>query len=576
MRRTVASLASGARRWSPRPPALAPTLRGYRPRWLAGDVLAAVTLLVIAVPEQLATSRLAQMPPITGFYAFIAGSVMFALLGTNARVSVGADSTIAPLFAAGITALAGTEAAHGADYAEMAALVAVLAGALVALVWALRLGWVAEFLSAPIISGFLAGIAVVIVVHQLPDVLGLETVGGGTLHRAAHAFGHLGQAHVWPLVVALLVLSLVTGAQRLDRRLPGALVALVAATALVALAHLGRHGVAVLGAVAHGAPHFGLTHLSWALVGSLMPIAAVVAIVIVTQTAATTRAFPGPDGDEPHVGRDLLAVGAGNVLAGVAGAFAVDASPPRSAAVDAAGGRSQLSSLLAAGALAALTPAAAVLHDVPLAALAGVLLFIAVRLFNVRGLIAIARYDVAELGLALVTLLVVALVGVEQGIAVAVGLAIVDRARRTARPQLHVLGRIPGTTSWAPVHIVEAAERVPGTLVVLFATPLWYANAVHFRSELRSALAGAAPERVTVVVLDALGMSDIDYTGAQALGRVLDDLARARITFAIARAGDTIREELRRGGLLARIGEAHLYPAVDIAVEALRPQKMGG
>ena len=182
-------------------------------------------------------------------------------------------------------------------------------------------------------------------------------------------------------------------------------------------------------------------------------------------------------------------------------------------------------------------------------------------------LIAICRFDLFEFGLAVVTLLAVVLIGVEQGIAVAVGLAILDRIRLSARPQLHVLGRIAGSTSWAPL-ANTAASQVPGVLVVLFATPLWYANAVHFREQVSAALADA-PGHVRVLVLDTIGMSDLDFTGARALGRVLSSCERDHITFAMARAGEHLCQALRRSGLTSRIGEEHLYPSVDEAVVAL-------
>ena len=541
---------------------LAPTLRGYRRSWIGGDAAAAATLLAIAVPEQLANSRLAGMPPITGFYAFVAGSVLFALLGTSPRVSVGADSTIAPLFAAGVAALA---ASGSARYIDLVGILAVMTGVLVALVWLLRLGWIAELLSAPIIAGFLAGVGVVIIVHQLPDLLGLQTAGGSTLARLRDIANHLGDANGWTIAIGLGVLATVVVLERIDRRIPGPLIALAGSTALVSLAGLEDHGVAVLGPVVHGAPQLGLRGLTWHTIGQLAPLAGVVALVIVTQTAVTTRAFVRPGGRDVDVGRDLMAVGAGNAIAGLIGAFPVNASPPRTAAIEAAGGRSQVTSLLAAAAVVALIPAAGILHDVPLATLSGVLVFVAARLFNVRQLAAIARFDRLELALALVTLLTVALVGVEQGIAVAVGLAILDRTRRTARPQVHVLGRIPGTTSWAPVS-VRGAEQVPGVVVVLLATPLWYANALHFEAQLRAALGGAVDGRPKLVVLDALGMNDIDYTGVRALADALDYLGRAGIEFAIARAGGFLRAELSRAGLAQRIGENRFFAAVDEAV----------
>ena len=539
---------------------LAPTLRGYRREWLAGDAVAALTLLVIAVPEQLATSRLAGMPPVTGFYAFIAGALLFALVGTNPQMSVGADSTIAPLFAVGVAHFATSGTGH---YDEFVAILAVMVGLIVMLVWLLRLGWIAEFLSAPIITGFLAGVAVVIVVHQLPDLLGIDGANGSTLSRLSFLADHLGATSGWTVAIGAGVFAVVFGLERVSRRLPGALVAVVASTVLVGAAGLHSHGVAVLGTIAHGAPHFGLGGLSVSAIGKLAPIAGIVALVVVSQSAATTRAFAEQGGYPVDVGQDLLGVGAGSVLAGFSGAFPVNASPPRTAAVAAAGGRTQMAPLLAAAGVAIVIPAAGALHDLPLATLAGVLMFVATRVFHLGDLRSIARFDRWEFALAIVTLLTVAIIGVEQGIGVAVGLAILDRTRLSARPQLHVLGRIPGTTSWTPLHVGDGAAEVPGVKVLLFATPLWYANAVHFTAQFHDVLASGPLERV---VLDVVGMTDLDFTGARALADLLGELEHRKIGFDLARAGDHVRESLRRSGLLARIGADHLYPSVDAAV----------
>ena len=544
------------------------SLHRYKSSWALPDALATVTLIVIAVPEQLATSRLAGMPPITAFYAFIAGSVLFALLGSNPQLSVGADSTIAPLFAVGIAHLAPLGSTH---YVDLVGVLAVVVGMLVALVGLLRLGWIAEFLSAPIISGFLAGVAIIIFVHQLPDLFGIRATSGSTLHRIGDVVRNLGHTNGWTLGIGACVFAVVVGAELLYRRLPGALVGLVGSTIVVGALDLRSHGVAVLGTVAHGAPHFGLVGLSWTTLGSVVPIAGVVALVVISQSAATTRAFADKGNYEVDVNRDFLGVGAGSVLAGLSGSFPVNASPARTAAVASAGGRTQAVGLAAAAVLVALIPAAGLLKDVPFAALTAVLIFIATRIFNVRDLLSIARFDRFELGLAVVTLLTVALVGVEQGIGVAVGLAILDRTRLSARPQMHVLGQIPGTTSWAPMSSAEGAAQIPGVLVVLFATPLWYANAVHFREQVDEAL-GRVLGSPELLVLDAIGMSDIDYTGSRALREVLDTLGRKHIAVAVARAGDHARKSLERSGLLERIGHDRLFDSVGEAVRALGPK----
>jgi len=551
---------------------LFPSLRGYKSSFVGADALAALTLLAVVVPEQLATSRLAAMPPISAFYAFIAGTVLFALLGSNPQMSVGADSTIAPLFAVGIAHLAPTESFR---YVDLVGILAVMVGVIVALVGLLRLGWIADFLSTPIITGFLAGVAVIIVVHQLPDLLGLSSISGSTLHRIGVVAEELDQTNGWALGIGTVTFIVVAAAQRVNRKLPGALVALIGSTVLVGVLGLHSHGVAVLGSFAHGAPRFGLVGLSWSALGSVAPIAAVVALVVLSQSAATTRAFADQGGYEVDVGRDFLGVGAGSILAGLCGSFPVNASPPRTAVVVSAGGRTQAAGLGAAAALALLVPAAGLLKDVPLAILAGVLIFVATRIFHTRELVAIARFDLFEFGLTVITLLTVALVGVEQGIGVAVGLAVLDRTRLSARPQLHVLGRISGTTSWAPLSSAANTAQVPGVLVVLFATPLWYANAVHFRANVDHALARAEgiPK---LLVLDAMGMSDIDFTGSRALREVLDELDRDHIEIAVARAGTHLYQGLARSGLLERIGSERCFPSVGEAVTAFGSKSADG
>jgi sulfate permease, SulP family len=540
------------------------SLHGYQRAWVSGDLAGGLMLLVIAVPEQLATSRLAGMPPITGFYAFVAGTVVFAFLGSNRQMSVGADSTIAPLFATGVSALALTGSSH---YIELVGILAVMVGLMVMLVSILRLGWIAEFLSTPIVTGFLSGVAVIIIIHQLPDFLGLPPTTGSNAHRFGSVLTNLDEVNGWTLAIGLGVLGVMFVCARISRLVPGGLIGLVGSTALVAALGLQSHGVAVLGPVRSGAPHFGLTGLSWSTLGSLAPLAAVVALVVVTQTAATTRAFAEQGGYDPDAGRDFFGVGAGSVVAGLVGSFPVDASPPRTGAVVTAGGRTQAGALGAALVVVILIPFANVLEDVPLATLAAVLIYVAIKLFKPADLRAIARFDLFEFGLTSITLLAVVLIGVEQGIGVAVGLAILDRIRLSARPQLHVLGRLPGTTSWAPLSAETSATELPGVLVLLFATPLWYANAVHFRDEVVGAM-GRNPGTQTLV-LDALGMSDVDFTGSRALSRVLDACDRAHVTFGIARSGDHLEEMLQRSGLVERIGPTHFYPSVNAAVTAL-------
>jgi sulfate permease, SulP family len=546
---------------------VATSLDGYRRQWLGTDLVAGATLLAIAVPEQLATSRLAGMPPITGLYAFVAGTVMFAVLGSNPQMSVGADSTIAPLFAVGIGHLA---ASGSPRYMALVGLLAVVVGVLVALVGLLRLGWIAEFLSAPIITGFLAGVAVIIVVHQLTDLFGLPPTVGTTAHRVVDVVRHLRGTNGWTLGIGVGVFAVVLAAERVNRRVPGAFVALVGSTVVVAGAGLQAHGVSVLGAVAHGPPHLGLRALSWSSLGSVLPIAAVVALVVVSQSAAVTSAFSAQGGYEVDVDRDFIGVGAGSLLAGLTGSFAVNASPARTAAVASAGGRTQVTGLAAAACTVALVPAAGLLKDVPQATLAAILIYVATRIFHARTLLDILRFDLWEFALALITLATVALVGVEQGIAVAVALAIADRTRRSARPMAYVLGRIPGTTSWEPLGHPERPAPVAGVVVLFFGAPIFFANALYFRLQVHKAMAEASPA-AHLLVLDAVAVGDIDFTGARVLGQLLDEFARSHVTVAVARAVAGAPQNLARSGLIERIGEDHVFGSVDEAVTALGP-----
>jgi MFS superfamily sulfate permease-like transporter len=379
---------------------------------------------------------------------------------------------------------------------------------------------------------------------------------------------HLGDVHGWALVIGVAVFATVTAAERIDAKLPGALVGLIGSTVVVAGAGLRHHGVAVLGTVAHGAPHVGVPDLSWSSLGRLLPLAGVVALVVISQTAATTRAFAHQGGYDVDVNRDFVGVGAGGILAGLFGAFAANASPARTAAVASAGGRTQLTGVAAAAGVVCLIPAAGLLTDVPLATLAGILIFVAIRIFHVGQLMSVFRFDKWEFGLAVVTLLTVALVGVEQGIGVAVVLAILDRTRRSARPPSYVLGKIPGTTSWVPLEHPDRPVVVPGVVVVQWLAPLYYANADDFRTVLHKAVA-QAPTPTTVVVLDADAVSDIDYTGTRTLRALLDELERAHITLAVARAVGGAPQNLARSGLSDRIGRDHVFATVDAAVTAL-------
>ena len=502
------------------------------------EVLAGITLLAIAIPEQLATSQLAGVPAFLAMSAFIAATLAFTLFGSNPIVSVGADSTIAPLFAVAIAHLAVT---GSPQYLALVAATAIVTGLLVAGVGLLRLGWMADFLSAPIITGFMAGIGVIIIVHQLPTALGVlgggETVGA-RLHAVA---GELAHVQGWPLALALGTVALMVIGERINPRWPTALLAVAVATTLTAVLSLNHHGVTELGTVIVGVPTWRLRWLSVHQWGVVAATSITLAIVVISQSAMTSRVSADEIGIAEDLSRDFVGVGVANLAAGLLGTFPVDASPARTTVTRLAGGRTRLPGVVAALVALALSPLAAYAHQIPMAVLAGVLFFIAGRLIKVEQFRAIWRASRAEFVVALISAFGVIVLGVELAVAVAVGLAVVLRTWRSARPHMVELGRRRGTTSWEPMgrHDVEHVDRV---LAVFFDEALYFANAGVFRRELHELLAKNPSTKH--VVLDAVAMSDIDYTGLQSLTEIVADLAAEHVGVIVARANDTVRHQL--------------------------------
>lgn len=545
---------------------LLPTLHGYQRSWLGPDVLAGLTLVAIAVPEQMATARLAGMPAIAGLYAFVAGSLLFALIGRSPQMSVGADSTIAPVIAAGVAvvAVAGTP-----QYTELVSFLALLVGALVIAVGLLRLGWIAELISTPVITGVLGGIAVEILLRQLPAIFGLAGGGTTSVGRVREVLDQLGHANGWSIGIAVVVLGMIVLAEHIDRRIPGALIGLVVSIVAVAGLGLQARGVQVVGSIHGGLPAFAFPSSSWADASHLLVPALTIAFICVAQTAATTRASSTVPAAAEDFNLDLLAIGAGSVVAGLSGSFAVDSSPPRTAIVTASGGRSQLTSIVAAAlALGVVLLATGLLKDLPKATLGAILVFVATRLFRVKVLRQILAFSRLEFGLAVVTLLTVALFGIEQGVVLAIVLCLADRTRRAARPRDAVLGREPGTDHWIPVDIGRRTEQQAGVVVYLIYGPLWYGNADFVRLRIRDVIREAV-QPVRGLVLDANGIPDIDYTGAQALGELATELKTAGITTGIARSSHLVHHDLKRSGLLASLGPNRIYATVEDAVRSL-------
>jgi MFS superfamily sulfate permease-like transporter len=545
---------------------LLPTFVGYQRPWVTPDLIAGLTLAAIAVPEQMATARLANMPAVTGLYAFVVASCVFALIGAHRNMSVGADSTIAPVFATGVATVA---VAGSANYTHLVSAVALGAGVLLVAAGAFRLAWIADFLPSPVVTGVLAGIGVEILTRQLATVLGVPGGGTTTIGRLRHVFDQRNHVNGWAVLIAAASLFVVVASEKVDRRIPGALIALAGSTVAVVAFGLRSHGLSVLGTFKSSLPSVGVPSVGW---DDCLKVAGTVLTVVflcIVQVAATARSRTGND-PEDSLNTDLLAVGTGSFLSGLIGSFAVNASPPRTAIVEGSGGKSQATSLVAAALVVAAVAGAGLIKDLPSATLGAILVFVATRLFHLPELRKIFAFDRFEFGLCAVTVLVVGFVGIEQGVVVAGVLALAQRTRLAARPRGVLLGREPGTDHWIPTDIGRPAEQVPGVVVYLPYAALWYANASFVFDQIRAAVDRAAAP-VKVLVLDADGMSDIDYTAIQQFAALVSEMRSRGIAVRVARSSHLVHHDLKHAGLLTALGPNLLYPTVQDAV-AISPK----
>nr|WP_294511536.1 SulP family inorganic anion transporter [uncultured Rhodopila sp.] len=534
---------------------------------LPRDALAGLLLAAIAIPEQLATARLAGMPPEAGLFTFAAGAIGFALFGTNRFLSAGADSTIAPIFAGGLAALA---AAGSPRYAALAGLLSIMVGAVLICSAALRAGWVADLLSIPVTTGFMAGIAIHIIIGQLPSVLGVPDAHGTLASQCLQVWRHLPETNLYALGIGCFVLAVTQATERVSKRLPGALLALAVVAGATAALHLEKHGVGVLGVLPATVPRIALPAAPLDDVLRMSPLALIVALVCMMQTAAVLRAYPShPDGPR-HVSRDFGGIGVGCILSGLIGGFAVNASPPRTAVVVSAGGGSRAVSLVAVVLAAALLfGGGELLAAVPHAALGGILIAVALRIFRLNEMVGIARRGGSEIWLVAASTLLVVGLPIETGMLASIVLSLLNSFYAVARPLCEELARAPGTTIWWPPQ-GEPGEHEPGLLVFAPAAPLNFTNASFVRGQLAATIERARTP-VRMVVIEASGVTDIDYTGAAVLRQMVEALRAKGIQVALARlSAERAYEQAVRTGVLEAFGPKRVFRSVEDAVRSFK------
>lgn len=543
--------------------------RDYHRYWLAGDIAAGLTLAAVAIPEVMGYTSIAGTPIATGIYTIIVPTLVFALLGSSRLLVVGADSATAAILAAGLTGLGISGLAPGTDiWLAWAGLVALLCAVFLFLARLLGLGFLGDFLSAPVLIGFLTGVGIQVLTGQIPDLLGVAAPDGNWLVQQWKTITGLPAAHPPTLAFAAATLACIVGFKRFVPRVPGAVVAVVLSLVVSAAVDASSHGVAVVGEVRGGFPPVGLpSGLAWADVGRAVPIAFACVVLIIAQSSATSRSFGARHGQRVNINRDLLGLGGANLAAGLTGTFVVNGSPTKTAILDDQGGRTQMANIvMALVALVFVVFGAGLLTDMPKSVLAAIVVVIAAGLIDVRGLRRLHQRRFSEFVIAAATAVVVILVGTTAGIAFAVVLSILEIIRRAYRPSDFVIGKGPGgTREYIPAK--PGVQSSPGLIVFRFDAQLFFANANRFLDDV-IAVVDHAPDPVRLLVLDCSSIDDVDYSASAALSQLIDHVHQRGARFGLVRADTQLVSTLRNYGVLDQVSPGNIFTGLGSVFSA--------
>ena len=553
------------RRWRGSPRAW-PVLQGMLPierSRVPAEALAGFTLAAVGIPEVLGYAKIAGMPLVTGLYTLLLPMAVYAVLGSSRHLVVAADSATAVILAAALTGLAATGSER---YVRLAGLAALLTGGLLFVARLARLSFLANFLSRTVLVGFLTGVGIQVAVGQLPDMLGVTAVGGQTLPKLVHTVRALPHVHWADVAISIAVIVVVVVARWINRRIPGLLIAVIIAIIVSWASDLSGHGVAVVGSVPRGLPSLSLPALGRRDVAALLGAAVSMFVVILAQSAATSRAYAAKYEEPFSEATDLVGLGAANAAAAFTGTFVVNGSPTKTQIVDSAGGRSQLSQLTASAVvlivLVLLTGPLAYLPD---AALAAVVFLIAVELIDVKGMRHILGCRKHEFAVALLTAAAVVVLGVEYGIALAIIASIVDHLRHSYSPLNSVLVKSP-EGHWHAIPAEPGARTEEGLVVYRFGTSLYYANASRLVEDVAALVGHGGPPRW--MILDCAAIGDVDYTASAALVKVIEHVHQHHVHLVLSSVLGPVRQQLDRYGISKALGQDAYFDTPGEALEA--------
>ena len=542
----------------------------YRRAWLARDVVAGVVLTTLLVPQGMAYAELAGLPPITGLYTSILCLLGYAVFGPSRILVLGPDSSLGPMIAATILPLV---AANGdAERAvALASLLAIMVAAIMILGAVAKLGFIADLISKPTMIGYLNGLALTILVGQLPKLFGFKTDAQGLIREAAAFVSGLadGKAVAAAATVGIAGIALILVLQRWLPKLPAVLIMVVLAIAATSVFHLADHGVSLVGVLPKGFPPLTIPHVRLSDLGPLFAGAVGIALVSLADTISTASAFAARTGQEIRGNQEMLGIGAANLAAGLFQGFPVSTSGSRTAVAERAGAKTQLTGVVGAALIIlmiVLVPG--LFRNLPQPALAAVVITASLSLADIPGTARLWRQRKAEFLLSIAAFLGVALLGVLPGIAIAVGLSILNVFRRAWWPYDTELGRVEGLAGYHDVHTHPGAQQVPGLVIYRFDAPLFFANVKTFRDQIRRLAAADPPPRWIVIAAEPV--TDVDTTAADVLTDLDEALNAHGISLVFAEMKDPVRAKIERYGLTRTIDPGHFFPTVGAAVRAFQ------